>query len=371
MNIKKPIHMTTRERFVRVLTGQDADRVPYMKIFGGTNAVVPKWKIQFPNVESYIDELLGFEGKYRGWQIAPVNTGLCGTPPDTVEYQSPSETRIRHGDGSLTVHMHRGDHYFNHTVEYPVKTRDDWQHIKEQWMDPEDLRRFPKDWENYIQLFNQRDYPLQLTCGGVFGFVRTMMGDEAMFYAIYDDSGLIHDIIGTYIDMCLIIWGKMVIDVPFDLIECWEDMAYKSGPLISRRHFTEFLAPQYRRIRDFAGNANIPLVLVDSDGNIMDLAGWMRDAGVNAMYPFEVQSGNDIVAVRGRLTDMACIGGLEKNCMAKGIDAMDSELEKARMLIGQGRCIPGVDHFVLEDVPFENYVYFMRGLRDVIMKTKL
>lgn len=371
MNIACGKPLTTRERFVRTLTGQDTDRVPFMKIFGGSNAVVPKWKASYPNLENHIDELLGFEGRYRGWQIAPVNTGLCGLPPDIVEFESQSETRVRHGDGSLTIHMHRGDHYFNHTAEYPVKTFDDWQRVKSAWMDPNDPRRFPPDWEHYAQLFKRRDYPLQLTCGGVFGFARTMMGDEALFLAIYDSPDMVHDIIETYIGMCMRIWKSMAADVEFDLIECWEDMAYKSGPLISKGHFDEFLAPHYRAIRDFAGNAGIPLVLVDCDGNIMELASWMNEAGVNAMYPFEVQSGNDIAAVRGRLPGMGCIGGLEKNCMAKDRDAMDRELEKARVLIKSGRCIPGPDHFVLEDVPFGNYTYFMQGLRDIVMSTTL
>ena len=32
--------MNTRERFVRTLTGKPVDRVPFMKVFGGANAVL-------------------------------------------------------------------------------------------------------------------------------------------------------------------------------------------------------------------------------------------------------------------------------------------------------------------------------------------
>jgi len=365
--------MNTRERFVRVLTGQDADRVPFMKIFGGTNAVTQRWVQQYPSLSTYIDELLGFEGRYRGWQIAPVNTGLCGTPPDVVEYSSETETRIRHGNGSLSVHMNRDGHFFNHTAQYPVKCGDDWQRIKDNWMNPDDPWRFPAphEWQNYVDMYKTRDYPLQLTCGGVYGFARNMMGDEALCLAMYEDPGLVGDIIATYIDMCLDIWKKMVFDIQFDVIECWEDMAYKSGSIISKRHFTQFLMPQYRRIGDFAREAGIPIVLVDSDGNIMELAEWMMEAGVNCMYPFEVQSGCDIPHIRRHLPGMGCIGGLDKECMAKDKKAIDAQLEKARQLISLGRFIPGPDHFVLENVPFENYAYFMRGLKQVILETKL
>ncbi|MCL1792524.1 MAG: hypothetical protein FWG34_01505 [Oscillospiraceae bacterium] len=364
--------MDTRERFVRVLTGKDADRVPFMKIFGGTNAISAHWSKQYPHINSYIDELLGFEGRYRGWQIAPVNTGLCGIPPDIVEYSSETETRVLHGDGRITVHMSREGHYFNHIAKYPVNCREDWRRVKTNWLDPDDPRRFPVSWEwkNYVEMFCRRDYPLQLTCGGVYGFARNMLGDETLCVMLYEDPELVGDIIATYIDMCIAIWKKMVGEIQFDIIECWEDMAYKNGSIISKKHFSEFLAPQYRRIRDFAGEAGIPLVMVDSDGNIMELAEWMSGAGVNCMYPFEAQSGNDVRDIRKNLPDMGCIGGLDKECMAKDKNAMDDELEKARKLILLGKFIPGPDHFVLENVPFENYAYFMRGLKRVVFETK-
>lgn len=359
--------MTTRERFVRTLTGQDVDRVPFMKIFGGTGAAVPRWRHQHPNIVTYIDELLQFDGVYRGWQVAPVATGMYGMPGDVVESESPGEVRIRRGDGALVICLQQGDHGFSHIAEYPARTRDDWQRIKDSWMDPAAPGRFPADWQNYVSLYRQRDYPLQLTCGGVYGFTRTVLGDETLMLAMYDDPDWIQDIVDTYIDMCIGIWKPMVRDVAFDLIECWEDMAYNSGSLISKQHFAQFLAPQFRKIRDFAGNSGIPLLLVDSDGYIMQLAHWMWEAGVNCMYPFEVQAGNDVPTIRTQLPGMGCIGALDKNCMSKGASAIDDELERARLLIRGGRCIPGPDHFVLEDVPFENYERFMRGLRDVVL----
>jgi len=363
--------MNARERFVRVLTGKDCDRVPFMKIFGGTNAVVEKWKDDYPLAHTYIDELLGFEGGYRGWRIAPVNTGLCGAPPDAEVQVTPTERHIRKGDGTLYITMNRDGHFFNHIAEYPVKNFNDWLNIKQNYMDPFDPVRFPKDWRVFADLYAARDYPLQLTCGGVYGFARHMLGDELLCYSLYDAPELVADVMDTYITMCIDIWKKMSIYIHFDVIECWEDMAYNSGPIISKEHFDFFMAPQYRRIRGFAEEAGIPLVLVDSDGYIMELSKWMYETGVNSMYPFEVQAGNSVETIRAALPGMGCIGGLDKECMARGKPAMDAELDKAAKLIPLGRFIPGPDHFVLENVPFDNYIYFMRGLKRVVMETRL
>ncbi|MCL2742022.1 MAG: hypothetical protein FWE70_07980, partial [Oscillospiraceae bacterium] len=345
-------------------------RAPFIKVFGGTNAFAWHWRVRHPNVGSYVDELLGLEGAYRGWHCAPVNVRLCGAP-DTEEVISEdgTTTRVRLGDGTVRVRYRSGDHHFNHIAEYPVKSADDWERVKGSWMDPDDPARFPKDWDNYVDMYGGRDYPLQLTSGGVYGFARNMLGDEALCLSMHDDPGLVEDIMGTYTGMCVRIWKKMAARVDFDLIECWEDMAYKGGSIISEAHFKRFMAPHYRRIREFADEAGIPIVLVDSDGETMALAAWMHAAGANAMYPFEVRAGNDVSAIRGSLPGMGCIGCLDKECMAGGKEGMDAELERARGLIRLGRVIPGPDHFVLENVPFENYAYFMRGLRKVVMET--
>lgn len=53
-----------------------------------------------------------------------------------------------------------------------------------------------------------------------------------------------------------------------------------------------------------------------------------------------------------------------------GKEAIDRELEKARAYIKLGRYIPGPDHFVLSNVSWANYRYFMERLREVVMTTK-
>ena len=56
--------------------------------------------------------------------------------------------------------------------------------------------------------------------------------------------------------------------------------------------------------------------------------------------------------------------------MARGRAAIDREMERARGLIRKGRFIPGPDHFVLSDVTYANYRYFMESLREVVMTTR-
>lgn len=362
--------LNTRERFVRTLTGQDVDRVPFIKIFGGDNATLSHWNTQYPNLNKYIDELLGFEGGYRGWRIAPVNFGLSNVPDPILISENETHSTFKTGEGSTVVHNKHGD-FHSHICEYPVKDANDWDRIKSQFLNPYDKSRIPQDWDLYKQLYKNRDFPLQLTCGGVYGFVRNMMGDEALCYAFYDTPELVHDIIDTYISMCLKLWEVLCDGVSFDLVECWEDMASKTGSIISPDTFNEFMAPSYHKIKGFMQAHDIPILLVDSDGNINNLVGQMAECGVNAMYPFEVGASNDVIASLKKYPTMSALGCLEKNSCAISKSAVDEQMDIARTLIKNGRCIPGPDHFVLNNVSFEQYMYFMNQLKKVVMTTKV
>jgi len=360
--------MNIRQRFVDTLMGRPVDRVPFIKVFGGTNAIRPEWEAEHPGIGTCIDELLGFEGAYRGWATTPVNLDVSNLAETVVLEETESIAIERTGDGTVWQRG-KGADYRRHTIEWPIKTRADWDAYKERHLDPDDPARFPANWGELVKEYRQRDYPLQLTHRGVYGFPRERIGDENLAYLFYDDPALVHDIMQTYTDIAIAVWEEQVAEVDFDLIECWEDMASKNGSLISPAMFREFMAPCYRRIADFAKAHGIEIVLVDSDGKIEELTGLMVEAGVNALYPYEVLAGNDVAHVRAAHPNVGIIGGLRKECMYEGREAIDREVEKARTMIRLGRCIPGPDHFVLSIASFENYRYFMERLREVVMTT--
>jgi len=316
-----------------------------------------------------IDEILQFEGEYRGWQVAPVNLDLSQVGKPVVIEESSTRKVQRWGDGAVEI-IQKGADYGHQTIEWPVKGWKDWERVKARHLQADDPERFPDDWQEHVSRFRGRDYPLQLTHRGVYGFARNMMGDVNLAYALYDEPELVHDIMDSYTEMAVAVWEEMVADVEFDLIECWEDMASRDGALVSPATFRAFMRPNYQKIARFAQAHGIQIILVDSDGYIEDLTELMLEAGVTALYPYEVQSGNDAARVLDRFPSVGVIGGLDKNVMARGKQAIDAEIDRAERLIRKGRFIPGPDHFVLSDVSWENYRYFMERLREVVLATK-
>jgi uroporphyrinogen decarboxylase len=143
-------------------------------------------------------------------------------------------------------------------------------------------------------------------------------------------------------------------------------MAGRKGSLISPKMVRDFMMPNYRKIKEFADANDIPLISVDSDGNISELVPIMAENGVNYIYPLEVQAGCDIEEYRRLYPRLGIGGGLDKRAMALDEEAIDGELDRAERMLSLGGYIAGPDHVVPPDVPWENYRYFMRGLRRLV-----
>jgi len=100
-------------------------------------------------------------------------------------------------------------------------------------------------------------------------------------------------------------------DVDVDLVVLKEDMAYKGRSMISPEMMREFILPGYKKwVRRFKRHG-VPVVMLDSDGYVHDIAPIWVEAGINATTPIEVNAGNDILRLRGELGhDMAFMGAL-------------------------------------------------------------
>jgi uroporphyrinogen decarboxylase len=89
------------------------------------------------------------------------------------------------------------------------------------------------------------------------------------------------------------------------------------------------------------------------------------DAGINCNSPQEVAAGNDLPAYRTKYgTKMAYRGGVDKRAMAKGGQAIRSEMTRLRPVIHAGGYIPGCDHGIPHDVSWPNFVEYCRLLAE-------
>ena len=255
-------------------------------------------------------------------------------------------------------------------VRGPVRTREDWEKYKAERLKPVIKGRLPANWADLIRSYKTRDYPLALgQLQGFFGTPRSLFGVEELLLKYYEDPELMLDINAYLADFWIALFEPVLREVQVDAILIWEDMCYRSGPLISPEMFRKFILPGYKKVTSFAREQGIRVINVDSDGDVWKLIPLWVEGGVTVLYPFEVASGMNVVEVRERLPKLGMMGGIDKRALIEGKAAIDRELEsKIPFMLKRGGFIPTIDHLVPPDVPFEHFKYYREKLNRMIEK---
>ena len=257
-------------------------------------------------------------------------------------------------------------------LDHPVKDRASWEEYKKR-LYPFNPERCPTDWDSYAAKMKAKDEPIMMMTGSFFGFLREWMGLERLLYMFHDDPVLVEDMMEQACYMEIEVIKKVTRDIRVDWAFFWEDMAFKTGPLISPAMFRKFMLPRYKRVTEVLRDNGVTVIIVDSDGNINELIPLWLEGGVNAVWPLEVAAGNDAVALRKKYgKDLTLAGAMDKRALLKGKEAIREEvMSKLPFLLEQGGYFPSIDHLVPPDVTFANYVYFLNTMREVVGLEKL
>lgn len=116
---------------------------------------------------------------------------------------------------------------------------------------------------------------------GMFNTIFTM-GIEAFSYALYDNRKLIEEVMDRYIEWNCVVVEKLQ-QVGIDFIMAYNDMAFRSGPIVSPQIFREVFLPKMKIVAD---KIKIPWVF-HSDGNLAPVFDDLLTLGMNGINPFE------------------------------------------------------------------------------------
>ncbi len=256
-------------------------------------------------------------------------------------------------------------------VEFPVKDRITWQQYRQR-LNPNEQRRYPKDWESesYIRAFETyQDGNTMLRFNGFYGFGAQLMGIPAFNVMFYQDPELMHDMI-EYWEYFTIETIRLAVETlrdRIDVVYWWEDMADRHGPCISPKLFKEFLLPHYKRVTEFLAKSKIDRIMMDSDGNLNPILDLIVDARITGLWPLEVNAGMNALSLRERLGDsLFLVGNLDKAELMKGGDAMKKEVDsKLPKLKQMGGYVPGADHLIPTEFSlsrFKEYAEYLNKL---------
>ena len=255
-------------------------------------------------------------------------------------------------------------------VSYPLQSIDDWKEYKKR-LDPDTPERLPDNFSALAKDYQKRDYPLGMWLGGTYGYLRNWWGVERISLMFYENPALIEEMIETLTDLALGLFSRVLAaGVQLDWVMFWEDMAYKTSSLISPQLYKRYCIAFYKKVMEKVHAAKIPVVLLDSDGNITELIPIWLDLGISIMHPMEVAAGMDVAKVRKQYgRKVGFFGGIDKRELAGTKEQIEAEvLPKLEQCFEEGGFIPACDHAIPPDVSLDNYRYFRQLVRQISEK---
>ena len=253
-------------------------------------------------------------------------------------------------------------------MDHPVKDRTTWEDNVKWRLDPSAGVRYG-DLADRMQNARARAAEGLIITQNVVGgymYLRSLIGPTDVLYKFHDDTELIHDCMKTWFDLADAVIARHQQHVTLDELFLAEDICFNNGPLISPDMIREFLWPYYTQLiantrrRQIDGTRHL-YVQVDTDGFVSPVIPVYQEIGLDAMCPFEVASGCDVVAIGREYPALALSGGIDKRILADSKSAIDREVERILPVMRErGGYIPTCDHGVPEEVPYENYLHYRK-----------
>jgi len=301
-----------------------------------------------------------FEGVFVGL-IPEFDTVVLEDRGDAQLIQQPDGVRVLKGKSMSSIPLHEG---------HLLVDRGSWKEHYLPRLDPADPRRYPKNWDACVAFWRDesRQLPLFLPGGSLYGWLRNWMGLEGVSMALYDDPAWFEEMVTAVADCVIGVLGRVLgTGGRFDGCSLWEDMCYKSGPLLGPEHFKRYLVPHYRRLTDLLHRHGVDVIWVDSDGKIDDLVPLWLEAGVNCMIPIEVGTwkASPLAFRREYGRDMRMIGGVDKHVIPRGEEAIREHLAPLVDLAAEGGYVPLPDHRIPPHCSLEQFRTYVRVFREM------
>jgi len=360
--------MNNRERFLATMNYRERDRCPWGEMSYWPETLERWHKEGWPE-DVELHEFFGFD--FVRNQVE-VSVGFEPAFEEEVIEDTDKYRTVRRDDGIIAREF-KGElqYHMPQWLRHPLETRDDWENEIKPRLNPDSPERYPADWDEQVGAWKGRDYSLTIRGGSIFGWLRNWMGLERICVTLMDDPEWIQEMMDHMADFCTGCIERALEDVDLDYVLLWEDMAYKTGPMISPDMFRRFMLEPYRKLTGFIRDRGVDLIFVDSDGHSEPLIPLWIEGGVNGFYPIERAADMDAVRLRERFgKDLRLIGGVDKRAMIAGPEAIDGELVRLTPLFEEGGFIPWCDHFVPPDVSLANYQHYVKQMKAASLDPK-
>jgi uroporphyrinogen decarboxylase len=358
--------MTARERFNNTMEYKPVDRPIFGFWVGAWSETIERWV-----KEGYDPKKPLIEADPRAWE----GGWFFPNPPferKVIEENNETILYINHEGILMRERKDNPSSSMPQFVKFPVESRDEFRKFWKDRMKPDLEARIGRDYKERLASFRSRDYPLLVIAdrwGGFFGPLRNLTGVEKLCMLFYDDPALLEEMLDAFADFIIGMMDKVLQYTDIDMFGFWEDMAYKTGPLVGPELVRKYMLPRYKKVVDFLKSKGVKWICLDSDGDISKLVPIWLDAGINFIYPFESQCGMDVIKFRKEYgKELRMMGGFDKRAVAWGKEAIIKEFDRLEPLVEEGGYILAPDHTFPPDVPYKNYCFFVEEWQKRVFK---
>lgn len=371
--------MTPRELCMNLLHYKPVDRLPAVH-FGYWTELLEEWAQQghiSPDLiaegtadgswaSKELDRIIGWDCCWHN-TVSPENCLRPKFEKKVLEILPDGSQRVQTGDGVIE-RIKPGTVSIPSEDDYLLKDREAFETLYKPKM------QFTKDRVDYelFSKFNEtrdQNVPIGLNVGSVLGSLRNYVTVKGMSYLMYDeDEDLFAEIVDTFAEMqykCA--EEALSTGAQFDYAHYWEDICFKSGPLLSPTLFNELCAKHYKKRNDLCHKHGIDIISLDCDGVTEKLIPTWLENGVNVLFPIEVGVwGDQFEPARKRYGEkLLGVGGMDKTALRKDKAAVDAEIERMKRLASMGGFIPCPDHRLMPGSKFELVQYYAEEIKKI------
>jgi len=304
------------------------------------------------------DKFLNFDRLY--FEVISGNVWMSPPFEHRVIEETETSKILINGDGLLAEVPKDGHDTIPHFIKASIETPEDWAKCKAERFRRDDpariidiealKKRHPED----------REYPLGVDCGSMIGKVRDMLTFEGLAYASYDYPEMVEDMVETCCVFVEDFLDQVLPHFDFDFASGWEDICFKSGPIVSVPFFRDVVMPRYKRIKKKLVAHGIDIWFTDCDGDVRPILPYLLEGGINTLFPFEVNGCDH----PGKLLDqyhgqVRIMGGFNKMILGKGKEAIKEYMESLIPYVEKGGFIPFCDHRCPPNVKPDDYMYYL------------
>jgi uroporphyrinogen decarboxylase len=347
--------MTSRERFLKAVNHEEADRVP---------------TFEFPMMKEIWRDTIGMEPAYKSKELFTLALimeldciTLVSSPASTWELELIRENVYKDEWGQL---------YQMGPAAWPINAPIPPFVLNE----PGDLKTCPNPDPDLPERYEDMKKAVEMNrgrvaLGGVVNGPLTMAwynsGAENILYNVYDNPQFLKDMFRFYNDY----WiqnGLHQIETGVDFMWIAEDLGHSTGPFFSPKMFRDLLLPYLdEMVQSFKKVTNIPIGL-HCCGAFQLYIDDLIDLGFVLIHPFQRTAGWDIKQVKEEYGDKICIVGNvdSSNTLPYGTpEDVKKEVKEIIRVAGKGGgLIVGSDHSIHDGIPMENFWAIGEAVRE-------